>query len=205
MRTTTTNQPATAELASGRIARWLFHGWAGALLFLPLRLYFGIEWVKAGWEKVTDPAWMTTGKAVSGFAAGSIERGTAGDHPAVAYGWWVNFLEFLRDSTWFTPLLAKVIALGEVAIGVLLIVGLFTGIAAGLGATLNFSFMFSGSAGVNPAFLLAQVLLVAGWRVAGYLGADAWVLPRVRGAEARIGRWFRSLTHRGDRMLPRHA
>jgi thiosulfate dehydrogenase (quinone) large subunit len=203
MRTTpTTGEPGTAGLPSPRIARWLFHGWAGALLWLPLRLYFGIEWIKAGWEKVTDPAWMTTGKAVSGFAAGSIERGTAGDHPAVAYGWWVNFLEFLRDSSWFTPLLAKAIAIGEVGIGVLLIVGLFTGVAAGLGATLNFSFMFSGSAGVNPAFLLAQVLLVAGWRVAGYLGADAWVLPRL----TKVGHRIEGFTHwRTGGVRPRHA
>jgi thiosulfate dehydrogenase [quinone] large subunit len=198
----TTNPPHTAGLPSSRIARWLFHGWAGAILFLPLRLYFGIEWVKAGWEKVTDPAWMSTGKAVSGFAAGAIERGTAGEHPAVAYGWWVTWLEFLRDSTRFTPLLAKSIAVGEVAMDVLLIAGLFVGIAAGLGATLNFSFMFSGSAGVNPAFLLAQVLLVAGWRVAGYLGADAWILPRL----SRIGHRIEVYTHRySGRVVARHA
>ena len=140
---------------------------------------------------------MSTGKAVAGFAAGSIERGTAGDHPAVAYGWWVGFLEFLRDATWFTPLLAKAVAVGEVTIGVLLIAGAFTGIAAALGATLNFAFMFSGSAGVNPAFLLAEVLLIAGWRVAGYLGADAWILPRLSKLTHRVhlGRFGRVIPH----------
>ena len=46
-----------------------------------------------------------------------------------------------------------------------------------------------GSAGVNPAFLAAQVLLIAAWRVAGQLGADHWLLDRL-GTVRQPGRWF---------------
>jgi thiosulfate dehydrogenase (quinone) large subunit len=179
----------TKDLPTPRLADLLFKTWLGAILLLPLRLYFGWEWVKAGWEKVTDPAWMSTGKAVSGFAAGALKNGTAGDHPAVAYGFWQDWLGFLRDATWFTPTFAKLVAVGEVAIGAALILGAFVGIAAFFGATLNLSFMLSGSAGVNPAFLAAQILLIAAWRVAGQLGADHWLLDRL-GTIRQPGRWF---------------
>jgi thiosulfate dehydrogenase [quinone] large subunit len=179
----------TKDLPTPRLAELLFKTWVGAILLLPVRLYFGWEWLKAGWEKVTDPAWMSTGKAVSGFAAGALERGTAGDHPAIAYGIWQDWLRFLGDATWFTPTFAKLIAVGEVAIGIALILGAFTGIAAFFGATLNLSFMLSGTAGVNPAFLAAQVLLIAAWRVAGQVGVDHWLLDRL-GTLRQPGRWF---------------
>jgi len=77
---------------------------------------------------------------------------------------------------------------GEVVIGVALLAGIFTGIAAALGATLHFAFRFSGVAGVNPACLLAEVLLIAAWRVAGQLGADYWLLDRARASTCRGGR-----------------
>ena len=168
----------TKDRPSPAIARLLFHSWIGAILFLPVRLYFGWEWIKGGWDKI-DAGWLSSGKPVAGFAAGALKQ-TGGDHPAVAYGWWADFLRFQRDTAWFAHAMAWTVAVGEVVIGVALILGFFTGIAAALGATLNFSFVFSGSAGVNPAYLLAEVLVIAAWRVAGQLGADYWALNRVR-------------------------
>jgi thiosulfate dehydrogenase [quinone] large subunit len=113
------------------------------------------------------------GDSVAGFAAGAIES-AEGPHPDVAYDWYVNFLEWIRDtaSPWFGPM----VAIGEVVIGVLLILGLFTGLAAALGAILNFSFVFAGSAGVNPAMILVSVLIILAWRNAGWYGLDRWVL-----------------------------
>jgi hypothetical protein len=62
---------------------------------------------------------------------------------------------------------------GEVAIGVALLVGGFTGVVVFVCATLNLSLMFAGSAGVNPAVVPAQVVLVAG--VADQVAADHWL------------------------------
>lgn len=175
MSTTTTNPPIVEESV---IARRVFAETGPATIaWLIVRLYLGYEWLVAGWGKVTDAAWMNGGAAVEGFAAGAIERGTQGDHPAIAYGWYVNFLEWLRDAghVWMAPL----IAVGEVAIGVALIAGAFVGIAAFLGVVLNFSFIFAGSAGVNPLFLVIGLLLMLAWRNAGWHGADRWLLARV--------------------------
>jgi hypothetical protein len=55
------------------------------------------------------------------------------------------------------------------------------------GVVLNLSFMFSGSAGVNPAFAIVGLLLVLAWRNAGWYGLDRWVLP-LRGRWGVLGR-----------------
>ncbi|HEX6234744.1 MAG TPA: DoxX family protein [Jiangellaceae bacterium] len=183
-------------------ARWLFGSSQAAWIWLIARLWLGWEWLQAGWGKVfggditirfwewgdeqysltgdANCGWIRScgdveeGDAVAGFAAGGIES-AEGPHPDVAYDWYVNFLEWIRDTAhpWFGPL----VAIGEVVIGVLLILGLFTGIAAALGAILNFSFVFAGSAGVNPAMILVSILIILAWRNAGYWGLDRWVLP----------------------------
>jgi thiosulfate dehydrogenase (quinone) large subunit len=44
---------------------------------------------------------------------------------------------------------------------------------------LNFSFVFSGSAGVNPAFIIVGLLLVLAWRNAGWYGLDRFLLLRL--------------------------
>ena len=118
---------------------------------------------------------LQVGDAVAGFARGALERGTAGDHPDIAYSWYVAWLEWLADTghTFFGPL----VAVGEVVIGICLILGLFTGIMAFLGAILNFSFVFAGSAGVNPAIIVVSGMLILAWRNAGWYGLDRFVPP----------------------------
>lgn len=159
-------------------ARWLFASTGIApFIWLAARLYLGYEWLVAGWGKVTSDAWMRGGDAVAGFAAGALERGTQGEHPAIAYGWYVSFLEYVRDSghSWLGPL----VAIGEVVIGIALLAGAFVGIFAFLGVVLNFSFVFAGSAGVNPLFLLIGLFLMLAWRNAGYYGLDRYLLPAI--------------------------
>jgi thiosulfate dehydrogenase [quinone] large subunit len=40
--------------------------------------------------------------------------------------------------------------------------------------------MFTGSAGVNPAYAIVEVFLILAWRNAGYLGLDGFALPMAR-------------------------
>jgi len=202
-----------------RAARWLFGSSSAAWIWLIARLWLGWEWFQSGWGKVFggditirfwdwgDPQYSFTGDAnigwvrasgdteigdaVVGFAAGAIEA-AEGPHPDVAYDWYVTFLEWIRDTA--SPVFGPMVAIGEVVIGALLILGLFTGIAAALGAVLNFSFVFAGSAGVNPAMILVSFLIILAWRNAGWYGLDRWVLPAL-GTPWQRGRLFSRRQH----------
>jgi thiosulfate dehydrogenase [quinone] large subunit len=77
--------------------------------------------------------------------------------------------------TWF----AKVVAVGEVMVGVGLIVGALVGIAAFFGTLMNVNFQLAGSASTNPVLFGLGVFLVLGWKVAGFWGLDRYVLSLV--------------------------
>jgi hypothetical protein len=51
-----------------------------------------------------------------------------GPHPDVADSWYVDFLEWIRDTA--HPVFGPLVSSRELVIGALLILGLFTGIAA---------------------------------------------------------------------------
>ena len=89
--------------------------------------------------------------------------------------------------------------MGEVLIGVALIVGLFTGIAAFFGGFMNWNFMMAGTASTNPLLFVIAVALILAWKVAGYYGLDRYVLPAL-GTPWQTGALFRG--HRGRPALP---
>jgi thiosulfate dehydrogenase (quinone) large subunit len=82
------------------------------------------------------------------------------------------------------------VSIAELVVGILLIVGLITGIAAFIGALMNFSYIFAGSAGVNPLFIIISLFLIMAWRVAGWYGLDRIVLPKL-GTPWQPGPMFR--------------
>lgn len=202
--TSTPSRTAPGYFEEPAFSKWLFASTKAAWLWLILRLWLGWEWFQSGWGKVfggnitwrfwnwgqadysltgdANIGWVRSGPetgvgdSVAGFAGRAVEA-AEGPHPDVAFGWYVKFLEWVRDSAhaWLGPL----VAIGEFTIGLLLIAGLFTGIAAFLGATLNFSFVFAGSAGVNPAMILISGLLILAWRNAGWYGLDRYLLPKL--------------------------
>lgn len=149
-----------------------YEKWA-AWVFLPLRLWLGWQWVESGWGKLFNPAWMETGMALKGYWAKAVVL-TDGKGP-IAYDWYRSFLQSMLNVqaySWFS----KLIVFGELLVGVGLIVGAFVGVAAFFGALMNWSFMMAGTAGVNPMFFVIAIFLVLGWRVAGYIGADYFIL-----------------------------
>ena len=96
--------------------------------------------------------------------------------PAITYEWYRTFLQTLLDNnayTWFAPL----IAFGEMAVGLGLLLGVLTGFAAFFGALMNMSFLLAGSASVNPVLFTLAIGLILAWKVAGYYGVDRYLLP----------------------------
>ena len=188
------------DIEEPKFATWLFTSPGAATIWLVMRLYLGYEWLHAGWEKITgteggwhlaftSDSWLRSGAGLQGFINFGALTQTKGPHAAVNYGWYAAFLRWLAHPG-PASLFAKVIALGEAAIGIALIVGLFTGIAAFLAGTLTMSFGLAGVAGVNPVFFLFEVLLILAWRNAGYYGLDRYVLPAL-GTPWHVGRVFR--------------
>ena len=165
-------QAGWGKVFGGNIT-WRFWNWGDAAYSLTGDANIG--WIRSGTVTVDGAEQARgVGDAVAGFAQGAIES-SEGPHPDVAYSWYVNFLEWVRDTA--HPVLGFLVAFGELFIGVALIVGAFVGIAAFFGSTLNFSFVFAGSAGVNPAMLVVSGLLILAWRNAGWYGADRKLLP----------------------------
>jgi thiosulfate dehydrogenase [quinone] large subunit len=146
-----------------------------SVLWMPLRFFVGKEWLAAGEHKVRDDAWMSGGSALQGY----FDRAVAipeGGRPAITYGWFRDFLQYMLDHEWYTWF-AKIVAVGEVLVGVGLIVGAMVGIAAFFGTLMNFNFQLAGSASTNPVLFGLGVFLVIGWKVAGHLGLDRVLLP----------------------------
>jgi thiosulfate dehydrogenase (quinone) large subunit len=157
------------------IARLLFSDKRLAGVWVVIRILVGWSWLDAGLHKVRDPGWMETGESLLGFWAQAVAIPEQG-RPAITYDWYRGFIQGLIDSgsyTWF----AKLIAVGEILIGVALIIGAFVGIAAFFGAVMNWNFIMAGSASTNGLMGVAAILLILAWKVAGYYGADRYLLP----------------------------
>jgi thiosulfate dehydrogenase [quinone] large subunit len=163
------------EIEGPAFARFLFSNSRAGMLWLPIRLFLGFAWLDAGIHKITNPAWTTGGEALRGYwtrAASIPEEG----NPPIAYEWYRDFINTLLaggHETWFS----WVIMLGEIAVGIGLIFGILTGIAAFFGALMNMSFLLAGSASTNPVLFTLAVGLMLAWKVAGYYGVDRWLLP----------------------------
>ena len=168
-------QAEEVEIEGPAFARFLFSNSRAGLLWLPIRVFLGFSWLDAGIHKITDPAWTTGGEALRSYwerAAAIPEQG----RPPITYEWYRDFINTLLaggHETWFS----WVIMLGEIAVGIGLIFGILTGIAAFFGALMNMSFLLAGSASTNPVLFTLAIGVMLAWKVAGYYGVDRYLLP----------------------------
>jgi thiosulfate dehydrogenase [quinone] large subunit len=176
------------EFSEPRIMRFVFGNTKMAWFWLIVRVYVGYAWFMAGWEKVQNPAWVGNGagSAIKGFLMGALAK-TAGEHPNVS-GWYGSFIQnvALPHATLFSNL----VAYGELLVGVGLLLGLFTGIAAFFGTFMNLNYLFAGTVSTNPLMALLGLFLILAWRTAGWIGLDRYVLPAL-GTPWQPGRAFK--------------
>ena len=148
-----------------------------AWLWLPIRVWLGWQWLKAGWEKLINPAWLQTGAGLKGFLMGAAAA-SANGKPVIHYSWYSDFLKLLVSSGSYVWM-AKLVSVGETLVGIALILGMFTGFAALFGGFMNFNYLMAGTVSVNPMFLVLAVTLLLAWKVSGYIGVDYFLVPRV--------------------------
>ena len=149
-----------------------------AWLWLPIRVWLGWQWVTAGWEKLQNPAWLQTGAGLKGYLIGASTAVSASGKPVITYTWYSDFLKMLVSSGSYVWM-AKVVAVGETLVGIALILGMFTALAAFFGGFMNFNYLMAGTVSVNPVFLVLAVTLLLAWKVSGRIGVDYFLVPRV--------------------------
>jgi len=165
------------EVEGPAFTRYLFSNTRAGLIWLPIRIFLGFQWVDAGWHKLTGEGWIDGGASLGGYWERAVTIPTEG-RPLISFDWYRSFLQFLLDNHaqgWF----AWLITFGEIAVGVGLLAGALVGFAAFFGALMNMSFLLAGSASSNPVLFTFAIGLMLAWKVAGYYGVDRWLLPMI--------------------------
>jgi len=166
------------EVEGPAFARYLFSNTRAGLFWLPIRIFLGFEFAVAGWHKLTSATgWTDGGAALLGYWQNAVKVPAQGSAP-ITFDWYRAFLQFLIDhhaQGWF----AWLIVLGELAVGVALLLGILVGVAAFFGIVMNMSYLLAGSTSVNPIMFALAIGLILGWKVAGYYGLDRYLLPLI--------------------------
>jgi thiosulfate dehydrogenase (quinone) large subunit len=153
-----TNLPVWEGLKSSKLA---------ALAWTAMRVWLGVMWIQAGSAKIwgAEAAGFlhNNGAGVAGFAA----------HGAPAYSWWGSFLHGFVVPNAGT--LGVLIAVAEFAIGVALVAGLFTRVAALGSLALLFTYVMSGTASVCAFYALFAIVILVMWRTSSWIGIDGLI------------------------------
>jgi thiosulfate dehydrogenase (quinone) large subunit len=177
-------EASVVEVEGPAFARYLFSNTRAGIFWLPIRLFLGMAWFEAGWHKLFTEGWLVgtadkpIGSSLAGFWTRAVTVPEGASSSPITYDWYKDFINFLLNGHhegWF----AYVITFGEMAVGIALVLGALTGIAAFFGALMNMSFLLAGSASSNPVLFTAAIGLIVAWRVAGYYGLDRYLLPRL--------------------------
>ena len=170
------------------LTRLLFADTRAAWVWLVCRLYVGWFWLEVGWAKFHDPLWTgdKAGIAIKGFVSVALHK-TSGAYPDVS-SWYAAFLKAVVLP--HTAVFSHLVTYGELMVGIGLVLGAFTGIAAFFGAFMNLSYLFAGALSVNPLMAFLELFLILAWRVAGWFGADRFLLP-MTGTPWHPGKFFK--------------
>jgi len=147
-----------------------------AVLWLPIRFFVAQEWLSAGEHKIRGDGWMDGGTALKGYWTNAVAVNPETGKGPITYDWFRDFINYMLNHEWYTWF-AKLVAVGEFLVGLGLLLGALVGIAAFFGTVLNFNFMMAGTVSSNPVLFGLTVFIILGWKVAGFLGLDRWLLP----------------------------
>jgi thiosulfate dehydrogenase [quinone] large subunit len=138
-----------------------------ALGWTAMRVWLGVMWIQAGaaklWGAEAAGFLHNGGAGVAGFAA----------HGTPAYSWWGSFLHgfVVPQAGWIGIL----VAVAEYVIGIALVAGLFTRIAALGSLALLFTYVMSGTASVCAFYALFAIVILVMWRTASWIGVDGLI------------------------------
>jgi thiosulfate dehydrogenase (quinone) large subunit len=170
------SRPGGVLLQDPPIARFLFQSSAASWLWLFVRLFVGYQFLTSGWGKLTGGKWLDgSGSSILSYWQNAVNIPET-SKPLITYDWYRGFLQFMIDTN-SAPWFSYVIVLGEIAVGLGLILGAFVGLAATGGLLLNAAYLLAGTTSTNPVLAMLGILLILAWKNAGYLGLDHYLLP----------------------------
>ncbi|MFD9906652.1 DoxX family protein [Streptomyces sp. NPDC059063] len=147
---------------------------------LPLRIFLGVTFVYAGLDKLTDSAFM---KESGTGSIGDTMRGVRD----------LSAIPDLVDLALKNPVgFGYAIALGELAVGIGTLIGLFARVAALGGALISLSLWLTMSWQEEPYYLGNDLAYLMAWLPlvlagASVLSVDAWLTERRRGTGLHLG------------------
>lgn len=156
-----------SERTNPRPLQWLGRSKIMGVAWTAMRVWVGIMWIQAGvaklWGAENSAFLHNNGAGVAGFAA----------HGTPAYSWWGTFLHgfVVPNSGWIGIL----VAVAEFTVGVALVLGLFTRVAALGSLALLFTYVMSGTASVCAFYALFAIVILATWRTSSWIGVDGLV------------------------------
>jgi thiosulfate dehydrogenase [quinone] large subunit len=165
MVTATIGEPA--RRTDLRVWEGLKNSKLAALAWTAMRVWLGAMWIQAGsaklWGAEAAGFLHNNGAGVAGFAA----------HGAPAYSWWGSFLHgFVVPNA---GAIGVLVAVSEFAIGIALVAGLFTRLAALGSLALLFTYVMSGTASVCAFYALFAIVILVMWRTSSWIGADGLI------------------------------
>jgi thiosulfate dehydrogenase [quinone] large subunit len=158
------------------VRAWTMAEWA----LLPLRLFLGATFVFAGLQKLANPNFFHSQSPIS-IQAQLI----AASHTSPISALLVHLISFAKP-------IGLVIAFSELAIGLGVLLGLWTRIAAIGGAVLSLSLFLTVSFHASPYFTGADIVFLFAWMpfiVAGggsRLSVDGWIAARAGAKEGVV-------------------
>ncbi|WP_062105460.1 DoxX family protein [Bacillus niameyensis] len=143
--------------------KWYENRWV-AIVWAALRIWLGVQWLEAGWHKLGA-------FDAGGFLQGAIAK--AGGEAPIVQGWYAAFLENFALPN--VGIINFLIPVGEILVGLGLIVGALTVPALIAGAFMNLNFLLAGTISTNPTLLAIAVILLFVHKGTVYYGVDHFV------------------------------
>ena len=145
-------------------------GW----LILPLRGFLGITFVYAGLQKLANPTYLNPSNSSSVVGQMRLLRHVSPIGP------------LLGLSLHAPTAVGLMIAFGELAVGIAVLLGLWTRLAAVGGMVLSLTFLLTVSWRTTPYYYGSDIVFFFAWTVIAAIGAgnvlslDGWLLQRAR-------------------------
>ncbi|PZR97918.1 MAG: hypothetical protein DLM69_09240 [Candidatus Chloroheliales bacterium] len=147
------------------------------MVSIPLRIFLGIIFFFAGLDKITDPTFFDPKNA--NYIGAQLQGFVTYNHSP---------LSFLLTSIAIpnATLFGALMAVAEMACGLLVLLGLFTRAAAGLGLLLSTTLWLTASWGQQPFYTGWDLPYIFGWLTLLLLGAGRYSLDEWRASQRHL-------------------